>query len=68
MELRTYNQVADKNLEDLRLQTRAALEQLLQNADQDMAQGCADERAVCRHLWHAGCEVMSSLAAILCDP
>ena len=34
--IQTYDQVANKNLKDLRLQTGAASKQLLENANQDM--------------------------------
>jgi len=49
----TYNQIANENLKDLCLQARAARKQLLEDADQDMAQRRADESSVRSHLWHS---------------
>lgn len=64
----TYNQVADDDLEDLGLQTCPSCEQLLQGADEDVADGSADEGTIDGHLGHTRCEIVSILVAILCDP
>ena len=64
----THNQVADKNLEDLGPQALAVLEHLLEDPDEEMAQGSADKGAVGGHLGDAGCEVVAILVAILGEP
>ena len=63
-----YNQVADKNLQDLRPQTRSTRKQPLQDPDQEMAQWRADERAVQGHFGDARVDVVSMLAAITRNP
>ena len=64
----TYDQVADENLKDFGFQTLTAREHLLQDLDQEMPKGRADESAVGSHLGDSGTEVMTVLARILCDP
>lgn len=64
----TYDDVADKNLQDLGLQTRPPSEDLLQNADKQMADWRADERAVQAHLGYSRVEVVATLAAVMRDP
>ena len=46
----TYNQIANENLKNLGLETCAAGEDLLQDANEDVAEGGADEHSVQRHL------------------
>lgn len=65
--LRTYNQIANQDLQNLGLQTRAAGKDLLQNSNENVAHGCADEHSVERHLRHAGAEVMAMLADIMSE-
>lgn len=64
----TYNQIADKNLKDLGPQTLAVLEHLLEDPDEEMAQGGADKGAVGGHLGDTSCEVVAILVAILGEP
>ena len=64
----TYNQIADENLQNLGLQALAALEDLLEQADEDVAQGRADERAVEGHLRDTRGEVVAALAPVMRDP
>ena len=64
----TYNQVTDEDLHDLRLQALASLEDLLQEADEDVAKRCANDGAIQGHLGHARGEVMSALAPVVCNP
>jgi hypothetical protein len=64
----THDQVADENLHDLGLQALAALEDLLQQADEDVAQGRADHGAVQGHLGHARGEVVAALAPVVRNP
>jgi hypothetical protein len=64
----TYNQVADENLHDLCLQTRSACEYLLQDANQNVTERCADECAVDGHLGHARREVMPVLVLVVRNP
>lgn len=61
----TYNQVADQDLEDLGLKAGAAGEDLLQDSDEDVAEGRGDEHAVERHLGDARGEVVAMLADIV---
>lgn len=64
----TYDQVADEDLEDLSLQAGATSEDLLKNADEDMAQRGGNEHAVERHLRDARAEVVAMLADIMGEP
>lgn len=64
----TYDQVADEDLEDLGLETGATSEDLLENADEDMAQRGGNEHAVERHLRDARAEVVAVLADIVSEP
>jgi hypothetical protein len=64
----TYNQVAHENLEDFSLQALPALKDLLQYADEDVTQGCANEGAVDGHLGHSRREVMACFAPVVRDP
>lgn len=64
----TYDQVADEDLEDLRLQAGATSEDLLEDADEDVTQGRGDEHAVQRHLGDARAEVVAVLADIMGEP
>ena len=68
MAIGAHNQVADKNLQDLGLDTRASLEELLKHADEDMAKRRADEGAVDGHLGHTRGEVVAALAPVMGDP
>lgn len=63
-----YNQVADDNLQDLGLGARAPSEDLLQDANEQMAQRSADKHSVEGHLGHAGAEVVAVLADIMRNP
>lgn len=63
-----YDQVANENLEDLGLEAGATGEDLLKNADQNVAQRRADEHAVERHLGDARAKVVAMLADIVGDP
>jgi hypothetical protein len=64
----TYNQIANEDLENLGLQTCAAGEDLLQDANEDVAEGRGDEHSVQRHLGDARAEVVAVLADIVGDP
>jgi hypothetical protein len=64
----THDQVAGKNLQDLGLQTLAALEDFLERADQDVAQGRTDKSAVDGHLGDARGEVVARLAPVMGNP
>lgn len=64
----TYDQVADKNLQDFSLQAGATSEDLLKNADKDVAQRGGNEHAVERHLGDARAEVVAVLADIVGEP
>lgn len=64
----TYNQVAHEDLHDLGLQAGAALEGLLQDPDEEVAQRCAHKGAVGSHLGHTRGEVVSMLVAVLSQP
>lgn len=64
----THNQVADKDLEDLGPQALAVLEHLLEDPDEEMAQGGADKGAVGGHLGDTGREVVAILVAVLGEP
>ena len=61
-------QVADEDLQNLGLETGAAGKDLLQDADEEMAQGGADEHAVEKHLGDARAEVVAVFADIVGDP
>ena len=63
-----YDKVANEDLQDLGLQTRAAGKDLLQDADEEMAQRGGDEHAVQGHLGHAMAEIVAVLADIVGDP
>ena len=63
-----YEKVANEDLQDLGLQTRAAGKDLLQDADEEMAQRGGDEHAVQGHLGHAMAEIVAVLADIVGDP
>lgn len=63
-----YNQIAEENLHDLGLQALAPLEDLLEQADQDVAEGCADQCAVQGHLGDARGEVVARLAPVMGNP
>lgn len=64
----TYDQVRDKDLQNLGSQARPSGEQLLQDRDHDMSQRRADKGTIDSHLRHATGEVVAMLAAVLCDP
>jgi hypothetical protein len=64
----TYNQIANEDLENLGLQTRTTGEDLLQDANEDVAEGRGDEHSVQRHLGDARAEVVAVLADIVGDP
>lgn len=66
--VRTYDQIANKNLHDLRRQTRPPGKHPLQYTDQEMAQRRADESAVHCHLGHSRVDVMAGWTNIFCDP
>ena len=60
----TYDQIADENLRDLRLQTRPAREHLLKYVDEEVAKRRADEGAVSGHLGDARIDVMAISASV----
>jgi len=64
----TYHKIADKDLENLRLQASPTREQSLQNADQDVAERRADKSTVCGHLGYPRGEVVAVLVAVFGDP
>lgn len=66
--METYNQIADQDLQNLSLQAGPASENLLQNANEKMAEGRGNEHAVQEHLRHTGAEVMAMFADIVGDP
>ena len=63
--LGTYDQVADENLQDLGLQACPATENLLEEPDEEVTHGSADQGAVRGHLGHSRGEVVAMLVAIL---
>jgi hypothetical protein len=64
----THNQIASENLQNLRLQALASLEDLLQRANQDVTQGRANQSTVYGHLRHARGEVVARLAPVMRNP
>lgn len=64
----THDQVASKNLQDLRLQTLAALENFLERADQDVAQGRTDQSTIDGHFGDTRGEVVARLAPVMGNP
>lgn len=64
----TYNQIANEYLKNLGLETCAAGEDLLQDANEEVAEGGADEHSIQRHLGDARAEVVAVLADIVGDP
>lgn len=64
----TYDEVADENLHDLRLQAGAVAESLLQQEDKEVAHGSANKSAVRRHLGDPGREVVAVLVPVLGEP
>lgn len=62
---KTYNEVTGEDLQELGLETRAAGEDALQDADEHVAQRRADQGAVERHLGDARGEVVPVLVAVL---
>lgn len=64
----TYDQIADENLYNLRLQTSPPGKQPLQYTDQEVSQGRANERAVDSHLGHSRADVVAMLTDIFRDP
>ena len=66
--MQTYDQVANKNLQNLRLQALPSTEYLLENADQDVTKRSANEGAVDGHLGHPRGEIVSALAPVMGDP
>jgi len=63
-----YHQVADEDLEDLGLEARSAAEHLLQEGDEDMANGSANKRAIDGHLGDSRGEIMALLAPVVGNP
>lgn len=66
--VRTYDQIANENLQDLCRQTRPPREHSLQYTDQEVAQWRADESAVHCHLGHSRVDIMAGWTDIFCDP
>lgn len=64
----TYDEVANKDLEDLGLQAGAVGKHLLQYLDQQVAHWGTDESSVDGHLRHPGREVMAILVPVLSNP
>ena len=63
-----YDKVGNDDLENLRLQAGPASERLLEEGDHNMAERCADERAVHGHFGHTASEIVSRLVAVLRNP
>lgn len=64
----TYHQVADHDLDDLGPETNATLEELLEEPDEKVAQGSADQGTIRGHLGHARGEVVAMFVAVLGQP
>ena len=64
----TYNQVADDNLHNLGLQAGAAVEELLQEPNEDVAHGCANQGTKSSHLGNSRSKVMAMLVTVLGQP
>lgn len=64
----THEQIADEDLQDLGLQARPSLKQLLQYVDEHMAERGADKGAVDGHLGDARSEVATVLVAVVGNP
>lgn len=64
----TYHQVADDNLHNLGLEAGAAVEDLLEHPDEDVAEGSANEGTVGGHLGDARGKVVAVLVAVLGEP
>jgi hypothetical protein len=64
----TDNQIAEHNLENLSLQAGAPLEDLLEEADEDVAERSADHGAIQRHLGDTRGEVVAALAPVMRNP
>lgn len=65
---KTYDQVAGKDLQHLGLQAGATREDLLKDANEQVAQRRTDKHAVESHLRHTRAEVVAVLANIIGDP
>lgn len=68
MKTYTYDKVAEDDLQNLGLERSAAVEDLLHEPDENVAHGCADQSAICRHLRDSAGEVVAVLVAILSQP
>ena len=66
--VQTYNQIANKDLHNLRRQTRSPREHPLQYSDQEVAQRRADESTVHCHLRNSRVDVMAGWTNIFGDP
>lgn len=64
----TYHKVADEDLEDLGLQARAVAEGFLEQPDQEVAHGSADQGTIRRHLGNPRGEVVAMLVPVLGKP
>ena len=61
---RTYDQIAEDDLQDLGLQTGAARKQLLEDLDHEMTKRCADESTICSHLGDPRVDIVAMLALV----
>lgn len=66
--MEAYNEVANEDLHDLGLEAFPSTEDLLQNADEEVAERGANEGAVEGHLGDSRREVVAVLAPIMRDP
>ncbi len=64
----THYQVANNDLQNLRFQTCPASKHLLENADKNVTQRCANESTVDGHFRNARTKVMSILGTIMGNP
>lgn len=64
----TYNEVAGENLQNLGAQASAVGEDLLQEPDEEMADGRAEEGTIDSHFGNPGSEVVAMLVAVLGQP
>ena len=63
-----YNQIADEDLQNLRLQAGPPRKYFLQDANQDMSQRRANESTVHGHLRHSRIDVVPVFATVMRNP
>ena len=64
----TYDQIADQDLQNLRLQARPILENPLQETNKYVPKRRTDKSAIYGHLWYPRADIVPMLAAIVCYP